>query len=665
MIIPGKTSSATLLAVVAVIICAFIQAGTAVPDQGPSSVQSSIQKIFPPFVSPASSGQVIQSSAIPISAQSIEVSAEYAPDRLIVRYNPDRPRTESAMMSIQSATNALAGASVVEDLSDAGVPGMQVVQVTTSTLNEALEAYKNSPDVLYVEPDYKISLSPIEKTGKSADAGSISTSSAAYPDDPGFRYLWGLSNTGQAPFYGTAGADISALDAWRITTGSPSVVVAVVDTGVDYNHPDLAPNIWQNTREIINGKDDDGNGYVDDVRGWNFVAKNNDPMDDNGHGTHCAGTIAAVGNNGIGVAGTAWNVKIMPLKFLNEKGSGYISDAISAILYASRNGASVISNSWSGTGYSQSLKDAIDASNAVVICAAGNSGANADITPQYPAAFTSSNILSVAATDYNDKLASFSNYGAVSVDLAAPGVSIYSTAKSGGYQYLSGTSMATPHVSGVAALLKSQNPSMSASQIRSRIFNSVDAVSALAGKVASGGRLNAAKALGGAAPTPTPTPVPTFTPTPTPTYTPFPTVTPTSTPTQAPTPTLTPTPTFTPYPTTTYTPVPTYSPKPTPTFTPYPTATYTPAPTPKPGFQLNAAFFAGPTYGKSPLRVQFIDQSYGNPNRWTWSFGDGGFSYQKNPYHTYLKKGTYSIRLTVNRGGQASTVYKQRLITVI
>ncbi len=417
----------------------------------------------------------------------------------------------------------------------------------------------------------------------------------------------------------------------------------MVDTGVDYNHPDLAPNIWQNTREIINGKDDDGNGYVDDVRGWNFVAKNNDPMDDNGHGTHCAGTIAAVGNNGIGVAGTAWNVKIMPLKFLNEKGSGYISDAISAILYASRNGASVISNSWSGTGYSQSLKDAIDASNAVVICAAGNSGANADIAPQYPAAFTSSNILSIAATDYNDKLASFSNYGAVSVDLAAPGVSIYSTAKSGGYQYLSGTSMATPHVSGVAALLKSQNPSMSASQIRSRIFNSVDVVSSLAGKVASGGRLNAAKALGGAAPTPTPTPVPTFTPTPTPTYTPFPTVTPTSTPTQAPTPTLTP----------------------TPTFTPYPTTTPTPSPTPTPGLQLNAAFFATPTYGKTPLRVQFIDQSYGNPNRWTWSFGDGSFSYQKNPYHTYLKKGTYSVRLTVSRGGQASTVYKQRLITVI
>ncbi|WP_373840010.1 S8 family serine peptidase [Methanospirillum sp.] len=648
MIIPGKTSSATLLVIVAVIICAFTQAGTAVPDKGISSIPSSIQQVFPSFVSPASPGQ-LQSSALPISSQPIEVSAEYAPDRLIVRYNPDKPRTESAMMSVQSSTNALAGTSVVKDMGDVGIPGMQVVQVTTSTLGEAMEAYKNSPDVLYVEPDYKISLSPIEKTGKSVDAGTISTSSSAYPDDPGFRYLWGLSNTGQAPFYGTPGADISALEAWKITTGSPSVIVAVVDTGVDYNHPDLAPNIWQNPREIINGKDDDGNGYIDDIRGWNFVSKNNDPMDDNGHGTHCAGTIAAVGNNRIGVAGTAWNVKIMPLKFLNEKGSGYVSDAVSAILYASRNGAAVISNSWSGTGYTQSLKDAIDASSAIVICAAGNSGANADISPQYPAAFTSSNILSVAATDYNDKLASFSNYGASSVDLAAPGVSIYSTAKSGSYQYLSGTSMATPHVSGVAALLKTQNPSMSASQIRNRIFNSVDAVSALAGRVASGGRLNAVKALGGVAPTPSPT------------YTPYPTATPTVSPTPKPTPV----PTKTPYPTATPTVSPTSKPTPVPTKTPYPTATPTVSPTQKPGLQLNAAFYAAPTYGKVPLRVQFIDQSYGNPNRWTWSFGDGGFSYQKNPYHTYLKKGTYSVRLTVNRGGQASTVYKQRVITAI
>lgn len=631
MRIQGLLPSATLFAVVVIIICLFIQTGTAIPDQNLISVPTSIQQISPPTISPVSSGVTIQSSALPITGQSVQVSAEYAPDRLIVRYNPDRPRTESAMMSIQSATNAQAGTSVVKDLSDTGIPGMQVVQVTTNTLDAAMEAYKNSPDVLYVEPDYKISLSPIEKTGKVADAGTMSIDSVVYPNDPGYQYLWGLHNTGQAPFYGLDDADIDAPDAWSITTGTPTVVVAVVDTGVDYTHPDLAANIWQNTGEIINGVDDDGNGYIDDIRGWNFVSKNNDPMDDNGHGTHCAGTIAAVGNNGIGVIGTAWNVKIMPLKFLNAQGSGYVSDAISAILYANQKGAAVISNSWSGTGYTQSLKDAIDASSAVVVCAAGNSGANADVSPQYPAAFTSSNILSVAATDYNDNLASFSNYGATSVDLAAPGVSIYSTTKSGSYQYLSGTSMATPHVAGVAALIKSQNPALSGVQIRNRIFSSVDAVSSLSGKVASGGRLNAAKALGGTGPTPTPT----ITPSPTPTYTPYPTVTPTRTPT------------------------------PTPTRTPYPTVTPTPSPTPTPGFGLNAAFYATPTYGKAPLRVQFIDQSYGNPNRWTWSFGDGGFSYQKNPYHTYLKKGTFSVRLTVNRGGQASTIYKQRLITVI
>jgi len=622
MISRSNISIVTLLVFVTVIICALTQTGTAIPDTGILTVPSALSPVQSTAVAPVSSGSTIQSSAIPISETPIAVSAEYAPDRLIVRYNPDKPRAQTGMMSIESVTNAQAGTSVLADLSDAGVPGMQVVQVTSNTLDAAMEAYKASPDVLYVEPDYKISLSPVEKTGKVVDAGALSIESAIYPNDPGYKYLWGMHNTGQAPFYGTSDADIDSPDAWGITTGSPHVVVAVVDTGVDYTHPDLSSNIWQNTGEIVNGMDDDGNGYIDDIRGWNFASKNNNPMDDNGHGTHCAGTIAAVGNNGIGVAGTAWNVKIMPLKFLNAQGSGYVSDAISAILYANRKGAAVISNSWSGSGYTQSLKDAIDASNAVVVCAAGNSGKNADVSPQYPAAFSSSNILSVAATDYYDRLASFSNYGSNSVDLAAPGVSIYSTARSGSYQYLSGTSMATPHVAGVAALIKSQNPSMSGTQIRSKIFSSVDRVTSLSGKVASGGRLNAAKALGGAAPTPTPT------------KTPYPTVTPTKTPT------------------------------PSPTYNPYPTATPTVSPTPKPGSQLNAAFYSAPVYGKAPLRVQFIDQSYGNPNRWIWSFGDGGFSYQKNPYHTYLKKGTFSVRLTTNRGGVSSTVYKQRLITV-
>lgn len=511
------------------------------------------------------------------------ISDDHATDRLIVRYDTKKLRTQSAMMSAQSVSHAQAGSRVISDLSADGVPGMQVVQVTDTTLENAMAAYESNPDVLYVEPDYRISLSPIETAGRSVEMQSLQVSAATYPNDPGFPNQWGLHNTGQTPYYGTPGADISAPLAWSGTTGSPSVIVAVVDTGVDYNHPDLSANIWRNTGETLNGKDDDGNGYIDDIRGWNFVSNSNDPMDDNGHGTHCAGTIAAIGNNGAGIAGVAWNVKIMPLKFLDSKGSGYTSDAISAILYANRMGVPIISNSWSGTGYSQSLSDAIAASSAVVICAAGNSGANSDTNPQYPGAYTSSNIISVAATNFHDQLASFSNYGVVSVDLAAPGVDIYSTAQSGQYKSLSGTSMAAPYVTGVAALIKSQNPSMNTAQIKSRILGTVDVISSLSGKVATGGRLNAAKALG-ISPTPTPTPTPTQTPSPTPTPTPSPTptvtVTPTPTPTPSPTPTVTITPTPTPTPTVTRTPTPTPTPYPTPTVTRTPTPTPTPYPTP-------------------------------------------------------------------------------------
>ena len=279
----------------------------------------------------------------------------------------------------------------------------------------------------------------------------------------------------------------------------------------------------------------------------------------------------------IGVTGVTWNSKIMPLKFLDSQGGGYVSDAISAILYASKMGAPIISNSWSGTGDSQSLKDAIDASSALIVCAAGNSAANSDVTPQYPAAYTNSNIISVAASNYNDKLASFSNYGVNSVDLAAPGVSIYSTTKSGEYKYLNGTSMATPYVTGVAALIKSQNPSMTATQIKSKILDNCDILSSLSGKVATGGRLNAAKAMGISAPTPTPTPTPIPTSIPTPVPTPIPTSIPTPVPT--PIPTSIPTPVPTPIPTSIPTPVPTPIPTSIPTPVPTP-ATGTPFPTP-------------------------------------------------------------------------------------
>ena len=497
-----------------------------------------------------------QSNPVYSDANTLKVSSEYASDRLIVKYNPESVSSKAQMMSIQSAANEEAGAYVIEDLSSEGVPGMQVVQVSGSSLEDAMRTYESDPDVQYVEPDYKITVNPIENVGETASVRSLQAAGSSYPNDPGYPDQWGLYNTANP------GADISAPLAWGGTTGSSGVIVALIDTGVDYTHPDLAANIWTNPVEVINGIDDDNNGYIDDVRGWNFVSKTNDPMDDNGHGTHCAGTIAAVGNNGIGIAGVTWSTKIMPLKFLDSKGSGYTSDAISAILYANKMGVPIISNSWNGNGNSQSLKEAIDASGAVIICAAGNKGENSDINPQYPAAFTSDNIISVAGSTPQDTLASFSNYGPVSVDLAAPGDKIYSTSNSGGYSYLSGTSMATPYVSGVAALLKAQSPSISTAQIKGKILNNCDVLQSFAGKVSTGGRLNAAKALGINNPTPTPTPTPTFTQPPTWFPTPKPTPTFTWPPTWFPTPKPTPTqfPTYPPTFPVTWTPVPTRTP---------------------------------------------------------------------------------------------------------
>ncbi|MFH0966733.1 MAG: S8 family serine peptidase [Methanobacteriota archaeon] len=584
--------------------------------------QSATELSIPYQVIQPIQNQFIQ-EGIKTGSNQIQVSAEYATDRVIVKYKTDTMSTMSALPSVMSTANAEVGASVVADYSASGLPGIQVVKVSGSSVSDAVKEYNDNPAVLYAEPDYKIFLSPEEQPIKvSATGTNVGISAARTPNDPDFPLLWGLKNTGQAPFYGTSGSDIKATEAWGVTTGTSGIVIAVVDTGVEYTHPDLAANIWKNPGEIPNnGIDDDRNGYIDDVNGWNFVSKNNNPMDDNGHGTHCAGTIAAVGNNNIGVTGICWNAKIMPLKFLSSSGNGYVSDAISAILYANRMGASVISNSWGGTQYTQALKDAIDASPAVIVCASGNSGVNTDSSPQYPSAYTSNNIISVAATDYRDNLAGFSNYGVSSVDLGAPGVTIRSTYKNGQYQYLSGTSMATPYVSGVAALLKTANPGMSNLQIKSRILGTVDQLASLIGKVNSGGRLNAARAMGGSSPTPT------LTPTPTPTYTPRPTLTPT----------------------------------PTPTYTPRPTLTPTPTPTYTPGI-LSASFIAAPMYGKTPLRVQFLDTSSGRPTSWAWNFGDGGVSYQKNPVYTFKKSGVYSVRLIISGSGRMSTTYKNRFI---
>jgi subtilisin family serine protease len=311
--------------------------------------------------------------------------------------------------------------------------------------------------------------------------------------------LWGLRNTGQSG--GTAGVDINAVAAWNTTTGSPNVVVAVIDSGVRYTHQDLAANMWVNPGEIAgNGFDDDSNGYVDDIHGINAITGSGNPMDDNDHGTHVAGTIAAAANSGGGHVGVAYGVRIMALKFLAADGSGSLSDAVECIEYATARGVKITNNSWGGGGFSQALFNAIQSANqagSLFIAAAGNESNNSDSSPAYPASYNLPNVISVAAIDRNGALANFSNFGATSVDLAAPGVSIYSSTATSNTSYdsFNGTSMASPHVAGVAALLLSQFPSATVQELRSRLLNTTVALPSLAGKTVTGGRVNAQAAL--------------------------------------------------------------------------------------------------------------------------------------------------------------------------
>ena len=294
---------------------------------------------------------------------------------------------------------------------------------------------------------------------------------------------------------------VHSAEAWDLNAGSENVIVAILDSGVDYDHPDLAANMWKNPGEIEeNGIDDDGDGYVDDVYGWNFVADNNRPLadDKSTHGTHVAGTVGAVGGNGVGIAGHSPRVKLMALKFLGSNGSGFKSDAIRGIDYAIRHGAKIINNSWGSSERSQALSDAIErarAAGVLFVAAAGNAGLSNDRFAHYPSNYPHDNVVRVAASDKSDRLASFSNYGTKSVDLAAPGLNIYSTRSGGRYLTLSGTSMATPLVSGVLATMLAERPDLHYTQLIGALLQSVDAVPALKGKVMSGGRVNAYQAL--------------------------------------------------------------------------------------------------------------------------------------------------------------------------
>ena len=574
---------------------------------------------------------------VPTSAGHLDAHSEgldYVPGEVIVEFKPATTIYSTKGQETIQSVHARIGSHVKRDFTQVGLPGIQLVQLTPGTSVEGgVNFYENDPNVLSVTPNYIAQLDCV-------------------PNDPQFNTLWGLHNTGQMG--GTVDADIDAPEAWNITCGSADVVVAVIDTGVDYTHQDLMANIWTNSGEIPgNGIDDDGNGYIDDVHGWDFVNSDNDPNDDYGHGTHCAGTIAAVGNNAKGIAGVSWNAKIMPLKAGSADGRFTLAAQLEAFSYARKMGADVISCSFGGTNYVSTVQTAIATSPAVVVCAAGNDGTNNDVIPHYPASYNSPNIIAVAATDRNDNLAGFSNYGLTSVDVAAPGAEIYNTVPvtitlfsdsmttltnwnvqkpwglssayytsapssaanspignypnnanyaltlknpvdlssvhepvltfyitgnaeyerdglliecsrdgatwdtisvvtgdygdgwyigtiplsrycsdssvylrfsfvsdssvtydgyyiddvkiCGGvvnantYAYMSGTSMAAPHVAGLAALVKAADPDLSTSEIKQTILNSVDARSSLTGKVATGGRINAYNAVSSAA----------------------------------------------------------------------------------------------------------------------------------------------------------------------
>lgn len=376
-----------------------------------------------------------------------------------------------------------------ETLSPRGVLRLHSRRHGTAALLRQLAA---DPDVEFAEPNYVRYVTTL-------------------PNDPAMPNLWGLFNTGSNPTGGggVAGADIDADAAWNTTTGSRAHVVGIIDTGVDYNHPDLAANMWTAPRafQVTVG------GQVvtcqAGTHGFNAITRSCNPMDDHRHGTHVAGTIGGVGNNGVGVAGVNWVASMMALKFQGPGGTGYTSDAVLAIefaiqtkaQFAASNAANVrvLSNSWGGGGHSTALVNAIAAANAsdmLFVAAAGNNGANNDASPVYPASYTVANMLTVASSTSSDVRSSFSNYGATSVHLAAPGSAILSTTPNNGYMTLQGTSMATPHVSG-AAMLALSMCSLTTAQLKSLILTSVDPVPALSGLTITGGRLNAARALAG------------------------------------------------------------------------------------------------------------------------------------------------------------------------
>jgi T5SS/PEP-CTERM-associated repeat protein len=420
------------------------------------------------------STDAIAAAAKTANSQQSSKTARFRSDRILVK---PKKGLKAARLANQ---HAAFGAKVKR--THARMGGLQVIKLPPGlTVEKAIDRYQRSGLFEYAEPDYEVQ----------ADST---------PNDPYYTdgTLWNMNNTGQNG--GTADADIDAPEAWDTCTSAAPVIVAVIDTGVRYTHEDLAPNMWVNSGEIPgNGIDDDGNGYVDDVYGINAITDTGDPLFDvNDHGTHVSGIIGAVGNNGKGIVGVAWNVRIMACKFINSNGGAWMSDAIQCIDYAISNGAKIMNNSWGypyGTPPSMALRDAIIAArdaDIIFVVSAGNEGHD---YPRYPARYDVDNIVAVAATDRNDLLADFSNFGSNTVDLGAPGVDVYSCYGDDSYGTLSGTSMAAPHVSGALALLCAQCPELNYKDAIAELLATVDPIPSLQGKTVTGGRLNLQKLL--------------------------------------------------------------------------------------------------------------------------------------------------------------------------
>ena len=440
---------------------------------------------------PAAEGQL----GIPLGNQHVH------PTRILARYHqPDGLTTAESAELLASLGLRIAqqypivpGLVSLDEVQPGGLRPMAVVPVPdpdagiqAQTLVERIGALRRSGLFAYAEPNYVVSV----------------TQERLEPDDAAYLdgTLWGLRNDGGQG--GLLGADISAAEAWHLTTGSTNVIVAVVDTGIRYTHRDLRTQMWRNPGETESGQDDDGNGIVDDIFGIDTFDPDNitgDPWDLNGHGTHVAGTIGAAANNGDPMVGVAWQVQLMACKIFDASGFGYSEGAVAGIQYATENGASILNNSWH-MPFSSALLDVFVAARnqgVLAVCAAGNFTSNNDEVDLFPANYAVDNIVSVAALDRADRLADFSNYGVETVHLGAPGVQVFSAfnASDSAYIIYDGTSMAAPHVAGVAALIRARFPGISLFELRERILQTVVPIPALDGITITGGRVNAYKAL--------------------------------------------------------------------------------------------------------------------------------------------------------------------------